>query len=759
MAGQRHSQKDQEHMDEAAKRLKLAGANMPKDDEQKAFAVPAAKMIAAAKAIPANWNAKDYACSEGWDASTVSGIISQLTSLFSTEMYQQDPEAVNLILASIASLTKYLTGELAGMREGADAAMQAMNLETEGNALKAISATDDELRVGNYIVLFDGRDISPFQVIGSKAPVWKNADGTVGEKFSKSVELDSDYTFTGRLPLDWEHGGAEFGKDELFGYVDWKTVKRDERGVFVERVLNRRKKYVQWVEELIRAGLVGTSSECVDGKSVRTDGGEIVKWPLKRDTLTVAPAEYRMMKEFGDNVITALKALKLVDDTAGQLAPEGASETKTIADDAQAKTEDKNKDGDTMTEEEKKALEAVQTQVTAQAESIKALTTKNAELESKLNAPVLHPNGVGHDPATPADRKGPYKSLGENLMDVYVIETRRGDVEKAHNRTKALAENAKALGMNELLDADGGAMVQTEFSNTLIERTYATGQVLKQVQEQPIGPNANSYSALLIDEQSRVAGSRYGGLQFYRLNEGGTLLPTRPKLRRVEVKAEKIAAACYATDENLQDAVQLEGHINRLFPMEASFVLENELFNGLGGGQTLGILAAPATVSVAKETGQAARTVVYENVLNMWSRCWGSSRLQAAWYINQDIEPSMYKMALNVGTGGAPVFLPPSGISGQPYATLFGRPIIPVEYCATLGTVGDICLADFTQYLGVTKGALKSDSSMHVAFLTDEMVFRFVWRYNARPLWNTALTPASGSGNTLSPYVTLATRA
>jgi hypothetical protein len=44
--------------------------------------------------------------------------------------------------------------------------------------------------------------------------------------------------------------------------------------------------------------------------------------------------------------------------------------------------------------------------------------------------------------------------------------------------------------------------------------------------------------------------------------------------------------------------------------------------------------------------------------------------------------------------------------------------------------------------------------SMHVAFLTDENVYRFTYRADGQLNWNAALTPKSG-GATLSPVVTL----
>ncbi len=86
-----------------------------------------------------------------------------------------------------------------------------------------------------------------------------------------------------------------------------------------------------------------------------------------------------------------------------------------------------------------------------------------------------------------------------------------------------------------------------------------------------------------------------------------------------------------------------------------------------------------------------------------------------------------------------------------------GRPVIPLEYCATLGTVGDIMLADWSQYAVIDKGAIQSASSMHVQFTTDEMAFRFTYRIDGQPTWDSALTPFKGS-DTQSPFIKLATR-
>lgn len=160
------------------------------------------------------------------------------------------------------------------------------------NSLKALSKSTNDLVVGNYIVLFGGRDL-------------------VGEYFTKNTKLESPYTDIGTMYVDFEHGidPDDIGLDDnsVLGVVDWKSARIDDKGVFVERTLNRRAQYMDYIAELIEAGMMGTSSEAVRGKVSKTRDGEITVWPLKRDSLTLTPMEPRMVSE---NILQAAKALR-----------------------------------------------------------------------------------------------------------------------------------------------------------------------------------------------------------------------------------------------------------------------------------------------------------------------------------------------------------------------------------------------------------------------------------------------------------------
>lgn len=179
----------------------------------------------------------------------------------------------------------------------------------ERNELKAISRTDDELRVANYIVLFGGRDLT-------------------GEYFTPQTRIESSYTKSGILHVDFEHGldpdKIGMTAHDVLGYVDWKTAKVDETGIFVERVLSRQGRYMAHLETLIDAGMVGNSSEAIRGKTKRLETGEIIEWPLLRDTLTFTPAEPRMLK---GNTLKAARQLyaEIPDSKSLSVLDEGAA--------------------------------------------------------------------------------------------------------------------------------------------------------------------------------------------------------------------------------------------------------------------------------------------------------------------------------------------------------------------------------------------------------------------------------------------------
>lgn len=358
---------------------------------------------------------------------------------------------------------------------------------------------------------------------------------------------------------------------------------------------------------------------------------------------------------------------------------------------------------------------------------------------------------VNHGPRLLKDPKRGFTGLGEFSMIV------RSATLRPEAMDKRLALMAAATGMSQGVGSDGGFLVPPQFStaiwdglnkgiDTLLGRTDQYT-----VEGESITFNANA-------ETSRATGSRYGGVRGYWFAEAAQMTSSKPTFRQVKLEPQQLGVLVYLTDKLMKNSsIALEQYVTRAATEEINFLVSDAIINGTGAGQPLGIVGHAATVSVAAESGQAAATIVKANIDKMWARCHARARNNAVWFINQDIEPQLENLAMAVGTGGVPVYLPPGGIADTPNARLKGRPVIPIEYCATLGTVGDIILADLSAYTTGTMGGVESAMSMHLRFDYNETALRFIFAVDGRPWLASALTPFKGT-NPLSPIVTLATR-
>ncbi len=409
-------------------------------------------------------------------------------------------------------------------------------------------------------------------------------------------------------------------------------------------------------------------------------------------------------------------------------------------------------------DEEKKLIKQTQVRIADLKENI-SLMEETQKLTKEANASVNPPTKPApaaqtreHATVTPGDDKESFRSFGDFLMAVI----RAGAPSPAFDpRLKA---EERAYGLGESIGSEGGFLLQDNYASELIDTVWEEPEVLGKMNLLSI-TQGNNMKIPAVDETSRADGYRQGGIQMYWEAEAEEKTKSKPKFRKIELELKKLIGLCYATDELLNDAPALGSYIKDAFVREMRFKLINAGVNGTGAGQPLGVMNSGCLVTVAKETGQDADTVVSDNIIKMYSRMIASSRKNAVWHINQDVEPQLFTMGITVGLGGAPIFMPPGGLNQSPYSTLLGRPIIPLEQCDTLGDKGDILFADWTRYRAIDKGGLQQAVSIHVRFIYDESCFRFVYRFDGQPELASAITPFSGSGNTLSPFVTLAERA
>lgn len=410
-----------------------------------------------------------------------------------------------------------------------------------------------------------------------------------------------------------------------------------------------------------------------------------------------------------------------------------------------------------LTEDEQKNYDAAETEF----KRLKAAKEKADELAAMNDSIPADIVDTVSDPAANSEANAqritagdevatemPYDSLGDMLQDVARTKTSNGG--------EAMERLVKA-SLNTETGADGGFLIQENFVGNLLEKADSQSELFSRASEL-VMKKGNTANIPAVDETSRADGSRFGGIQIFWVREGGTGTYKQAKFRNLDLKLSKLMGLVSVTDEMLEDAALLTSWINLAFPAEMAFTVDQALFDGDGNGKPLGIQNSGALVVVAKEGSQPADTIVYENIVKMWARMPSKRSMRAIWYVTQQAMEQLPLMKIDVGTGGGPVFIPAGGVSAAPYATLMGRPIVSIEQAATLGNLGDITLADMSDYITITKGGLKTASSIHVDFDKDKTSFRFIRRVNGAPYTRIKLQSRASSTFYTSPYITLAVR-
>ena len=402
------------------------------------------------------------------------------------------------------------------------------------------------------------------------------------------------------------------------------------------------------------------------------------------------------------------------------------------------------------------------------------------ELRSRLygdggDGPLTRTDPDSH-PATSPDqpiyRGSNATALGEQLVDIRVIyepskfsdtEVRaaRSRVEQSQKRSyermnKKLEKEGRAIsstGMSVSVPAEGGIFLQGETSVELMTNGFNNSEILPRTSKRTL--TATQFVKIIgIDEQSRVTGSRGGGIRVYTNKELGEYTASKTKFADIRIEPQKLTGLFPASDEMMRNVTFLGQEMRQLFGEEFAFKCQDLVVRGSGAGEALGVLNSGCLVTVAKETNQTAATINTINLSKMWARLAGR-RQNAVWYINRDCGPQLDALSITAGTAA----LEPRFVTydAQGIMRIKGAPVIEIEQCETVGTVGDIILADWSQYVCADMGDIQEAMSIHVDFVYGQQLYRFTYYFDGQPRWKTKIRPFKGS-NEISPVVVLATR-
>lgn len=389
-----------------------------------------------------------------------------------------------------------------------------------------------------------------------------------------------------------------------------------------------------------------------------------------------------------------------------------------------------------------KEIESLSKQIEQRA----ALEAANGKLEQsagRVTSPAKPVASIQVREAVEDDPMRGFSDIADFGRAVYAASIPSGDTD---NRLRVLA--APTSPHRETGSSDG-YMVPPAMSQEIYEVAFGRDELLYSlIDSEP----TNSNSVELLRDESTAYGAT--GVKAYWTGETARGTASNLVTESSTVKLHKLMALVEASDELLEDAPRLNNRLTVNSGRAINWSLNNAIMNGTGVGAPLGYRKSGALVTVAKESGQAADTIVAANLAKMYSRCLNPQR--GVWLANIDIFPQLVGMTI----GDQPVFtLPQGGITAAPQGMIFGRPVIFTELAETLGDAGDIQFVDpLGYYMARKENGVKFAQSMHLYFDYDVHAFKWTFRAGGQPKLSAPVTPNKGSA-TKSHFIELAARA
>ena len=392
----------------------------------------------------------------------------------------------------------------------------------------------------------------------------------------------------------------------------------------------------------------------------------------------------------------------------------------------------------------------------AQAQAQAPVASGRKTSPSPLPQGRLHQEGIAT--AAAAARNGVVFSAGTRDFSVRLFAPRaEASALQPAEYFNALATRTfdpRMATATEGIGVDGGFDVPQIWYRGLIDQALQGSEFAQRCRIFPA--ESNTLTIPILDTKNRNAG--VAGLLARWTGEASQQTPQTMKWRAIEMKLRKTFILSEASSELVEDGISYEAQLNESMSLATAQALDAAILYGSGNGQPLGIVNSPGAIQIAAEGGQAADTVVWLNLVNMYARLTPAAQKRAVWFVSPQVLPSL--MAVKVPSTDAPALLS-GGFSdagaGTPAMSIFGRPVVVTEIAGQLGDVGDIVFADMSQYGLLMKRSARMENSNAPGFDRDVIQFRMIMRVDGLPLWPTPITPFNG-GNTLTWATYLAAR-
>ena len=420
---------------------------------------------------------------------------------------------------------------------------------------------------------------------------------------------------------------------------------------------------------------------------------------------------------------------------------------------ARALTERASAESRDMSEEETTAFDTLKGRIDAASAAIDREAALIAE-EAQMAMSVEVPSGalISVSESRAADPRHGFQSLGEFMQAVYQAEKPGQSLDERLLIGGGRGAAAPGAYGNEASGQDGGFLVPPQFSQDIFRLSLGEDSLLPLTDNVEISGNSMAFPK----DETTPWGTN--GIRAYWQGEASSATATKPVLGLATLRLKKLMALVPTTDELLEDTNALTSYLPEKVADSIRWKTNESILFGAGNGVPIGAMTAGATVTVAKESGQATQTLVPQNLAKMISRLPPGSFAKSVWIVNNDVLPALFTLTL----GNYPIYMPNGltvgGIQVSPYGTLLGRPVFVSQHANTFSSQGDVLLVDLSYYQTITKaGGLQTATSMHLYFDADLTAFRTTFRMDGQSKIAAAISPAKGSAS-MSPFIQLGAR-
>jgi HK97 family phage major capsid protein len=235
---------------------------------------------------------------------------------------------------------------------------------------------------------------------------------------------------------------------------------------------------------------------------------------------------------------------------------------------------------------------------------------------------------------------------------------------------------------------------------------------------------AREFELPIFAGSSRQNGSRWGGaLAAFGLSEIqdlSTRANSQPSLGNISFSMQPCAIYMSPiSNDLLADTELVAPMLDYAAKAEIRYALEYSMIMGQTAPSTAGplntagpqgVVSAPSTVVVAKDSGQASGTISITNINNLWGSIASGNKRTACWHMNDNTLAAIDDLAVS-GNWPLSTYMP-QGMYGNPFPLIKGRPALCTEVCPEIGTPGDLVCASWDDYMLILHRPKPSDSGL-----------------------------------------------